>query len=89
MPTSIKILLLVTAAMTIVLLRLARKTVNRMAKTALSRAHERGIVSSGQLHDIAAILDRMLWPERHRARGTVIQSGNVCGGDMAGGDIHK
>jgi len=73
-----------------VVLRLARKSINRVAKTALSRAYERGIINSNQLHHIAAILDRILWPERYkRERGSVIQSGNVCGGDIAGGDINK
>ena len=73
-----------------VVLRLARKHINRVAKTALSRAYERGIINSSQLHQIAAILDRIMWPERYeRERGAVIQTGNVCGGDMAGGDIYK
>ncbi len=45
-----------------VVLRLARKQINRVAKTALSRAYERGDINSHQMHSIAAIVDRVLYP---------------------------
>ena len=48
-----------------VVLRLARKQINRVAKTALSRAYERGDINSHQLHSTAAIVDRILYPNWH------------------------
>ena len=73
-----------------VVLRLARKSINRVVKTVLTRAYERGQIDSIIMHQMAACCDRILWPKRHEPRrGVVMQQNNVCGGDMAGGDINK
>jgi hypothetical protein len=71
-------------------LRLARKHINRVVKIVLSRAYERSQIDSWTMHEMGGICDRILWPERHTpANGVVMQQNNVCGGDMAGGDINK
>lgn len=70
-------------------LRLFRRTINRVAKTVLSRAYERGQIDSHTLHEMAGSCDRMLWPERYARTRSVVQTGNIVGGDMAAGDINK
>ena len=73
-----------------VVLRLARKSINRVVKTVLSRAYERSQIDSWTMHEMGGCCDRILWPERHApSNGVVMQQNNVCGGDMAGGDINK
>lgn len=47
--------------------RIARLTVNRFAKSVTSRAYERGLVSSFVMHELDGIIDRSLWPEREPA----------------------
>jgi hypothetical protein len=47
--------------------RIARRTVNRFAKSVICRAHERGLVNSFVMHELAGIIDRSLWPEREPA----------------------
>ena len=71
-------------------IRLTRRHINRVVKYVLDRAYERGQINSHTLHEMCGCCDRVLWPENYREeRANVIQSGNVCGGDMAGGDIYK
>ena len=48
-----------------VALRLARKTINRVAKITLTRAYERSIINSHQMHEMAGIVDRILYPNWH------------------------
>jgi hypothetical protein len=73
-----------------VVLRLGRTHINRVVKTVLSRAYERGQIDSHTMHEMAGCCDRILWPEQYRRdSGTVIQENIVCGGDVAGGDINK
>lgn len=45
-------------------MRLFRRQINHVAKTALCRAHERNQINSIQMHAVAGIIDRILWPER-------------------------
>lgn len=71
-------------------LRLFRRSINRVVKTVISRAYERGQIDSHTMHEMAGCCDRILWPERYeRKRGTVVQTGNIVGGDMVGGDLYK
>lgn len=70
-------------------LRLARKHINRVVKAVLSRAYERGQIDSQTMHSMAGCCDRILWPANYWKGQNVVQTGNVCGGDMAGGDINK
>lgn len=43
---------------------LFRAHVNKVSKIMLGRAHERGLVDSRTMHELAGIVDHMLWPER-------------------------
>ncbi len=72
------------------IIRCFRSSVNRVVKTVLMRAHERSQIDSFTMHEMAGCCDRILWPERYKWKPVrVIQTGNVVGGDMAGGDIVK
>lgn len=71
------------------IVRIFRRHINKVAKSAIGRAFERTQISSVQMHEIAGTIDRMLWPERYGSRSNVVQKNIVCGGDVAGGDIHK
>lgn len=48
--------------------RLFRAHVNRFAKSVISRAVERGLINSFTFHELAAIIDHSLWPERYKDR---------------------
>jgi hypothetical protein len=48
--------------------RVFRRQVNRFAKSVISRAYERGLVNSFVYHELAGIIDRSLWQERHPSR---------------------
>lgn len=66
-----------------VVLRLARKHINRVVKTVLSSAYERGQIDCHTMHEMAGCCDCILWPERYeRKRGNVVQTGNIVGGDL-------
>lgn len=58
-----------------VVLWLARKQINRVAKAALTRAYERGNINSEQLHATAAIVDRILYPNWHDTRERFVNPG--------------
>ena len=47
-------------------LTVARRSVNEFAKNVILRAYGRGVIDSGQLHYLAGMIDRQLWPERHK-----------------------
>lgn len=49
-------------------LRLARPVINRVCKSVIGRAYERGLVDSFVLHELAAIIDRSLWPKRYNQK---------------------
>lgn len=66
-----------------------KSTVNYVVKHVILCAFERNQITSDQLHVLAGICDRMLYPKRTVARLGVIQQNNVIGGDMCGGDMHK
>jgi len=40
-----------------------RSPVNKFVKGVITSAYERGYLNSGQMHEIAAIVDRRLYPE--------------------------
>lgn len=48
-------------------LRIARRSVNKFAKSVISRAYERGLINSFVMHEMTAIIDRSLWPDRELA----------------------
>lgn len=45
--------------------RLLRRSLNSFAKEVVAIAKERGHISNDQAHELAAIIDRRLWPEIH------------------------
>lgn len=45
---------------------LCRKHINRVAKTSLMRAYERSQIDSATMHEMAACVDRFLWPKNFR-----------------------
>jgi hypothetical protein len=48
------------------IIRLFRGTMNTFCKYVICRAMERGIVGPIAFHELAAICDRSLWPERYQ-----------------------
>jgi hypothetical protein len=46
--------------------RILRRRLNAFAKSVICDAKQRGMISGHQLHEVAGIIDRRLWPERHR-----------------------
>ena len=52
------------------IIRLFRSHVNKVCKIVICRAHERGLVDSRVMHEQAAMVDKMLWPERWKGRQT-------------------
>lgn len=61
-------------------LRGARRAVNRFAKSVISRAYERGLIGSFALHELSGIVDRSLWPERHAQTPTMEPAASTCPG---------
>jgi hypothetical protein len=47
-------------------IRLFRKTINRVCKNVICRGMERGVVGSIAFHELAGICDCVLWPERYK-----------------------
>jgi len=73
-----------------IVIRLFRRHINMVAKTALGRAFERSQIDTFAFHNLCGIVDRMLWPKwDDEPVSFVVQKNNVCGGDMAGRDINK
>jgi hypothetical protein len=72
------------------IIRLFRRHINLIVGTILSRAFERSHIDSFAMHEMAGCCNRILWPNSSSPpRRSVVQIGNVCAGDMAGGDIVK
>jgi len=67
---------------------LFRRQINIIAKHVLTTAFERSAINSTQLHELAAIVDRILYPVK-ATKNIVVQENITCGGDCAGGDIYK
>lgn len=47
---------------------LARKHINRVVKTVLSRAYERSQIDSHTMHEMGGCCDSILWPERRKTK---------------------
>ena len=69
-------------------LKLLRWPILRLMQHFLNRAFEAGLINSHQLHLLSVAAETMLFPSYSQPT-RVVQSGNVVGGDMAGGDINK
>lgn len=48
-----------------IIIRLCRKTINRVCKYILCRGMERGIVGPMAFHELVGICNHVLWPERY------------------------